>query len=127
MATYAAAFQGMTVDSHIKIAQSLTDLLENKFGIGKLRIGLDPLVGLIPGVGDVITLGLSLYIVWIGVQLKLPQEKLVEMIRNVVTDFILGVIPFVGDVADFFYKANRMNMKIIEEHTNKIVEGEVVK
>lgn len=115
------------MESHLKLARTLTDLLENKFGVGKFRIGLDPILGLVPGIGDVITLGMSVYLVWIGIQLKLPQEKVIEMVGNVVVDFLIGLFPIVGDLTDVFYKANSKNMKIIEQFTSKVVEGEVLK
>lgn len=114
------------MEPHIKIARTLTDLLENKFGIGKFRIGLDPIIGLIPGVGDMVTLGISSYIVWIGVQLKLPQEKIIEMVGNVIVDFLIGLFPLIGDFSDVLYRANSKNMKIIEQYTNKFVEGEIL-
>lgn len=115
------------MEGHIKVARTLTDLLDNKFGIGKFRIGLDPILGLIPGFGDIITAILSLYLVWIGVQMKLPQEKITEMVGNIVADFIIGILPIVGDIGDIFFKSNSKNMAILEEYLDKVVEGEVVK
>ena len=114
------------MDSHLRLARALSNLLDSKFGFGSFRIGLDPIIGLIPGFGDALGLILSLYIVWIGIQLGLPQEKIFRMVTNAIIDFILGIIPVVGDVADFFYKANSMNMKIIEEYRENIIEGQVI-
>jgi hypothetical protein len=117
------------MENHLRIARTITDLMENKFGIGKFRIGFDPILGVIPGIGDLIPFVISMYLVWIGVQMRLPQEKVVEMVGNVVVDFLIGLVPVVGDIADIAFRANSKNMKILEEFsTNKgsIVEGEVV-
>lgn len=110
------------------MARSLTKLLDGQFSVLGFKFGIDPLIGLIPGIGDVLSLLLSLYVVWIGFQMKIPIESLRTMIGNVVIDFILGSVPAVGDVADFIYKANSRNMKILETFVKgeQVVEGEVV-
>lgn len=114
------------MQNHLKLARTLTDLLENKFGIGRFRIGLDPIVGAIPGVGDIITLAMSFYLVWIAIHMKLPQEKILEMIGNIIVDFLIGLFPVVGDITDIVFKANTKNMKILEEFSAGTIEGEVV-
>jgi len=116
------------MEFHLKVIEGLSKLLDKEFKIFNIRIGLDPLIGLIPGIGDVISLILSLYIIWVATQFKLPQDKLVMMIGNVVFDFILGLFPLVGDAADFLFRANHRNMKILHTHLNenKIVDGEMV-
>lgn len=101
--------------SHLRIATQLVDLLDRRFSIGGVRVGLDALLGLIPGVGDLIAFGLSLYIVWVGVTLGLPQEKIHKMVANVVIDLALGLVPIAGDIADVFFKANVKNLRIIQE------------
>lgn len=113
------------MDSHIKVAEALVQLLDNKFHFLGLRFGLDPLLGLIPGIGDFISAVISFYLVWIGVQMKMPKEKINEMIQHIITDFILGVIPIVGDVSDFVYKANEKNLKILKEYA-AIIEGQLI-
>ncbi len=114
------------MEKHLKMARFITDLLENKFGIGKFKFGFDPLIGAIPGFGDIFTLGFSLYLVWIGIKMKIPQEKIVEMVRNVILDFLIGLFPFLGDLADVVYRANSKNMKILETYAHSVVEGEVI-
>jgi len=91
------------------------------------RFGIDPILGLILGGGDLISLILSLYIVWIGVKANLPKKKVVEMIKNTVLDFVVGVVPILGDVVDIAFKSNLINLEIIQQHMEKdILEGEVV-
>lgn len=104
----------------------LTHLLDEQFSIGNKRFGLDPILGLLPGIGDLLPLVLSLYIVWIGTQLKIPEDKVKQMYRNVVVDLVLGAIPVVGDLSDFVYKANSKNMEIIKKYATNIKEGEVI-
>lgn len=104
--------------SHLRTATQLADLLENRFRVLGLRFGLDPVLGIIPGAGDVITLGLASYILWIGSQMGLPRHRLLEMAGNIVLDFIIGLVPFLGDIADFGFKANTRNLEIIKRHAS---------
>lgn len=103
-------------DNHLRVAIILTDLLENKFSIGGIRFGFEPLVGLIPGIGDLIGLLVSLYLVWIAVMAGLPEEKISKMLGNIVLDFLVGLVPVVGDFGDFAIKANTKNLKILHDH-----------
>lgn len=106
------------MEHHIKAAETITFLLENRFTFLKYKFGLDPLLGLIPWLGDFVGLLFSLYLIWIAGQMKLPEEKIREMIRNIIADFLIGVVPFVGSVGDFFFKANSRNLKILKEHVH---------
>jgi len=115
------------MDSHIKNARLLSNLLDNKFSILGFKFGIDPLVGLIPFFGDVIGFVLSSYIIWIGHNLNLPAKEIGKMWRNVIFDLVLGSVPFIGDISDFFYKASRKNLLILEKHLKtRIIEGEIV-
>lgn len=98
---------------HLKTAQQLTELLESRFNVAGYRFGLDPILGLVPGLGDAISLLLSLYLLWIAAQLKTPPEKINQMMANIAVDFFLGLVPLVGDVGDFLYKANSKNLAIL--------------
>lgn len=111
---------------HYQTAEFLSKLLDEQFSAGKFKFGLDPILGLIPWVGDFFSFLLSLYIVWIGIQLNLPQAKISQMVGNVVFDFILGLIPIVGDLSDFVFKANKRNMEILRAHLATISDGEIV-
>jgi hypothetical protein len=97
-------------------AQAIANLLDTAIPIPfvGIRVGLDFLVGLIPGVGDAIMLIASLRIVQLGKQLGLPKPLRTAMLRNSVIDFGLGFIPIVGDLVDLFYKANQKNVRIME-------------
>ncbi len=110
---------------YIKIAEIWARLLDSKFRIGPVSFGLDAILDLIPGAGDVVGVLLSLYLIWIAYQLRLPQKKIVQMLVNIGIDFLVGLVPFVGAIADIFYKANLMNLKILKEYAS-IEEGELV-
>ena len=105
------------MNKHLKFAVALSELLDNKFKVGRFSFGIDPLIGWIPGLGDVIGASLSFYLVWIGLQMKLPAPKIARMIGNIFIDLVLGLIPIVGDVSDFFYKANLKNLDILKQYS----------
>ncbi len=98
-------------------AQSLANLLDSavKIPFIKFRVGLDSLVGLIPGIGDTVMLLASLRIVRLANKMGVPKALQVKMLRNATVDYGLGFIPIVGDIADMFYKANRSNVRIMEK------------
>lgn len=106
-------------------------LLERSFRVPGLNtpIGLDALVGLIPVLGDVVTTALGAYMVWEARNLNMPKWKLFRMGGNVAFDAALGLVPLVGDAADFLYRSNTRNLKIIKKHLDKhhpetrIIEG----
>jgi hypothetical protein len=79
------------------------------------KYGLDPLIGLIPGVGDVIGAGFGLYIVSIAVRRGLSAAVIARMLLHLAIDMVVGAIPVVGDLADFAYKANQKNLALLEE------------
>lgn len=107
-----------TIKHHFKFAEMLTRLLDDQFKFGRFSFGLDPLLGMIPGIGDVLSFVISAYIVWIGIQMQLPGHKIALMVWNITIDFLFGLIPFLGDGIDFIYKANRKNMEILQKHLN---------
>lgn len=84
-----------------------------------LRIPLDPVIGLVPGVGDAITFMVSAGIVAEAARHKAPKHLLARMTANIVLDLALGTIPILGDVGDFFFRANRRNLRLLEKHIAK--------
>lgn len=83
------------------------------------RIGLDPLLGLLPGVGDLPATGVSAYIVLEAARLGAPRETLARMLFNLVLDATLGSIPLIGDVFDAVWKANVRNVELLESRTGE--------
>lgn len=97
--------------------EKLADLLDTKFkGPFGFRFGLDGLIGLIPGVGDVVTTVMAFLIVLSGVQSGASPAVLLRMALNIAIDNLLSAIPFLGFVLDFFWKSNQRNLKILKAH-----------
>jgi len=82
----------------------------------EFRFGLDPIVGLIPGVGDLASPILSLLMIWHGVRLRVPKIVLARMVFNALIDGLAGVIPVAGDLFDFGWKATAWNLALLERH-----------
>ncbi|MFK8031521.1 MAG: DUF4112 domain-containing protein [Gammaproteobacteria bacterium] len=85
------------------------------------RIGLDSLIGLVPGVGDAIGGLLSTWILFQGMRLKVPFFTLMRMIMNVAIEVVLGFIPFVGDLFDMGWKANHRNVQLLSDYLDRPV------
>jgi hypothetical protein len=79
-----------------------------------VRFGLDALIGLVPGIGDVITTAMSLYIVHEARELGAPTHLIARMLANVALDGIAGAVPLVGDVFDVMWRCNRRNMRLLQ-------------
>lgn len=103
----------------LKITFILSELLDNKFRIGRFRFGLDPIIGLLPVGGDIISLCISLFIIFAAYWDGIPWVIVRKMIGNVLLDFLVGLLPFIGDYADFIYKANSLNIQLIKDYLNK--------
>jgi hypothetical protein len=82
----------------------------------QIRFGIDPLLGLIPGVGDLATPLLSVAILWQAAALRVPKIVLLRMVLNALIDAAAGAIPVVGDLFDFGWKATEWNMALLERH-----------
>ena len=100
---------------------ALARLLDSAFVIPgtNRRVGLDAVLGLVPGIGDAVSTVLASYIIWEARQLGLPRWKIARMIGNLALDTTLGAIPLAGDVFDLFYKANERNLRIVLDHIEK--------
>ncbi|MBD2256352.1 DUF4112 domain-containing protein [Pseudanabaena sp. FACHB-2040] len=96
----------------------ISRLMDTAIGLPgtKFRIGLDPLLGLIPGGGDLITAGISAYIVFLAARFKLPAPVLRKMALNVALESVVGTVPLVGDLFDATFKANLRNLSLLEKH-----------
>lgn len=94
----------------------LADLFDESIPLpGGYSIGLDPLVGLLPVVGDLSASAVSVYIVMEAVYLGVPRETLARMLANVAVDTVVGGLPIVGDLFDAAFKANARNVALLEQ------------
>lgn len=100
--------------------EALGSLLDSRFRLpGGFRFGLDPLIGLVPGIGDGISAIVALYIVLEAWRLGASRGTLARMLLNVGLDFAVGVIPVVGDAADFVFRSNRRNLELLRRHLGR--------
>jgi len=115
--------------------EAMEAVLERLFVVPGLNrpIGLDVILDVIPVVGDIVSTALGAWIVWEARNLGLSKWQIARMTGNVGFDFLLGAIPFVGAVPDFFFRSNTRNLRIIKRWLDKhhpetgLVEGEVVR
>jgi hypothetical protein len=102
----------------VRELQWLATLMDRAFRIPGLNIefGLDAIIGLIPGVGDLVTTMISIYLLAAAGRLGLPRVTLARMGMNVAIDAIVGAVPFFGDMFDVFWKANDKNVSLLQRH-----------
>lgn len=100
-----------------KLTKEFAQLLDSKFTIPgtNIRFGIDPIVGLLPGVGDVLAGGVSLYFLIQAALLKAKASVLTRMFINILLDVLIGSIPVLGEVFDVYWKANLRNARILDE------------
>lgn len=98
--------------------RKLAALLDSAFIVPgtSYRIGLDPIFGLIPGLGDLVSPLFTVGILVQGWQIGIPKVVQLRMIFNVAIDSLVGAVPIVGDLFDFAWKSNDMNMTLLERH-----------
>jgi len=96
----------------------LAVLFDNAFRIPgtRLRFGLDPIIGLVPGIGDMASPILALLMIWQATRQRVPKPVLARMVINALVDAGVSAIPIVGDAFDFVWKANDWNLTLLERH-----------
>jgi len=109
--------EGTDMESLDRLARLLDDFIRIPFL--NIRVGLDPILGLVPWAGDTLTSLFSLYLIGIAIQYRAPKVVILRMAMNVAFDFLLGIIPFVGDASDFFVKSNRWNMNLLRRYAQE--------
>jgi hypothetical protein len=106
-------------------ARFLAELLDQRFTIPgtSIRIGLDPIIGLIPGVGDTLANLAGSAILLVGAQFHLPKVVLLRMALNVALNTLIGAIPLVGDLFSIWFRSNVRNARLLElyvtQHSQK--------
>ena len=115
--------------------EAMERLLERLFVVPGINrpVGLDVILDLIPVVGDVVAAALGAWIVWEAKNLGMPRWHIARMAGNVGIDFLLGAIPWIGAIPDFFFRSNSRNMRIVRKWLDKhhpetrVIEGEVIR
>jgi hypothetical protein len=101
----------------LKRLRQLSRLLDNLVTIPgtQVGVGLDPIMGLLPIGGDVVGMILSCYIVVEAARLGVPRATVGRMVFNIIIDGLVGAVPMLGDLFDFAWKANTLNIQLLED------------
>jgi len=104
----------LKIDKHL---ERVGWLMDEVFRVPVLgwRFGLDAVLGLIPGLGDTSTSLVSFYILAAAVRYRVPKITMLRMGLNIAFDYVIGSLPVVGDVADAWWKSNRMNLELLRK------------
>jgi hypothetical protein len=101
-------------------ADQVAELLDDAFELpGGWRFGWDALIGMIPGIGDLVTTLIGVYILRLAMLAGAPSSVLVRMAGNIAVDALVGAIPFLGDIFDFAVKSNRRNARLLSEYLDR--------
>lgn len=108
-------------DKDVGRARDLARVLDTGFTIPgtRIRFGLDAIIGLIPGGGDLVGAALSSVIVLMALRNGVPAAVLWRMVANVAIDTAIGTIPVLGDLFDFAWKSNTKNAELLERYTQQ--------
>lgn len=110
---------GRTAGEELASLQAMARLMDSKFEVIGMRFGADALVGLVPVLGDLLTLASGSTALFTSMRLKLPWHVHVRIVANLVTDAGIGAIPVAGDAFDFFFRSHKRNFRLVEQHVLK--------
>ena len=93
-------------------------LLDSAFKVPgtKVRFGLDAIIGLVPGVGDLVAPVFTVILLATALRMRVPVVVVVRIVLNAFIDMVLGLVPIAGDIGDVFWKADLRNMALLERH-----------
>ena len=104
----------LDLEADLRRARALAKLLDSQFSVAGFRFGLDAVIGLFPGMGDLATGAVALYPVYLVRKHGLPRRFARKMLVNVAIDFAGGAVPLLGDLFDAYFKANLKNLALLE-------------
>lgn len=106
-----------TAPDEIEKLDRLSTLLDSRFRIPgtPIRFGWDSILGLVPGAGDLASLGPSAYLIYKGYRLGARKRTILRMSANTGLDFVVGAVPLLGDVFDLVFKANNRNFALLRK------------
>jgi hypothetical protein len=107
---------GRTVEEELRKLSALSRMLDSQFSLLGIKFGLDSLLGLVPVAGDVATGIAGTYSLFTAIRLKLHPVAVAHIGWNLLFDTVIGAIPVLGDIFDFFFKSNTKNFMVIEKH-----------
>ena len=105
-------------EQRLDVIRRVSRMLDSGFAVPgtSIRYGLDPILGLIPILGDFVSPFFTIGVLWQARDLGIPRIVQVRMIFNVAIDALLGIVPLAGDLFDVAWKANDMNVALLERH-----------
>ena len=103
-------------NNSLVMIERISKLMDSQFKIGNFKFGIDPLLNFIPFAGDSVTALISCALVYNMQKHGASSKIVVKMMGNVIIDFIVGAIPLIGWIFDFYFKANDRNIKLLKEH-----------
>ncbi|MBS0206387.1 MAG: DUF4112 domain-containing protein [Planctomycetes bacterium] len=108
---------------HARIEQlmQIAELMDGQFTLPgtDIQFGFDAIIGLVPGIGDLVSGAISLWLIKEARRLGVPRWLVARMVWNVAVDVTIGAVPVAGDAFDFAWKANRKNMELLRRHFTK--------
>jgi len=112
------------LEADLKRARRLAQLMDSEFEIAGYRIGWDPIIGLVPGVGDLITAMIGIYPIVLARKHNLGGRILrTQMVMNLLIDWGVGLIPVAGDAFDAYYKSMIKNVQLLERAAERKLRG----
>lgn len=104
-------------EKRIESLERLARLMDSQFALPgtKIRMGLDSLIGLVPGVGDTASLGISFWFIFNARSLGVRKRVIAKMIYNIFIDWLIGLVPLIGDIFDIGWKGNLRNVALLRE------------
>lgn len=99
-------------------AREFARILDSAFRVPgtRFRFGLDPVLGLLPGIGDVVGGGFAAYLLWVAARAGAPAPVLIRMALNIGADALFGAVPLLGDLLDAGWKANKRNLDLLSRY-----------
>jgi Domain of unknown function (DUF4112) len=107
-----------TPPSSLEALRRWAVLLDSAFKVPgtNIRFGLDAIIGLVPGIGDLVAPVFTVVLLGTALKMRVPAVVLARMVLNAAIDMLLGLVPIAGDVGDVFWKADLRNMALLERH-----------
>ena len=123
LSTAAIAPEVGTLDRRLQRLRRVGWILDSSFRVPgtRIRFGIDMIIGLVPGLGDLVAGALSLYIIAESARMGVPRSLLLRMGWNVAVDTLVGEIPIFGDLFDVAWKANMRNLVLLEQYLGRPV------
>jgi hypothetical protein len=104
------------MEKQYRLISSFVQILDNQFNLFGIKFGLSGIIGLIPGLGDMIDALLSLFLILFAIRIKMPFFRIIQMVWNILVSLIIGAIPIIGDATYIIRRVNIRNLKIINQY-----------